>query len=333
MILLINSFVHARELCGTPFCRGKREMKRGIGLLVVATILWGGNYLCGRYLSDALPPTLLNTTRWGISTLILLVILFFKNKKLPIFKMWKEFMVLGFTGVFAFSTLTYMALGHISSSQAGMISSGIPISILLFTPFILKEKISPKAWGGAGISIIGVIILFLGKSDGVALEASLLGNVQMVLACIAWGIYTVLGKRFGKVYDSLTLTAGAALYGTVFSAISCIGTVELGMVSMTDTAWLSLLYVSTLASVGAYLAWNAGVKIVGASQSAPYLNLLPVWTVVFGIVFLKEEISLLSWAGGILTIIGAYIASVEKEFFNSMFKRKIENDPKMIETK
>lgn len=305
-------------------------MKRGIGLLVLATILWGGNYLCGRYLSDSLPPTLLNTTRWGISTLILLVFLIFKNKKLPIFTMWKEFSVLGFTGVFAFSTLTYMALGHISSSQAGMISSGIPVSILLFTPFILKEKISPKAWGGAGISITGVIILFSGKSDGVALEASLLGNVQVVLACVAWGIYTVLGKRFGKVYDSLTLTAGAALYGTVFSAISCIGTVEPSMVSMTGTIWMSLLYVSTFASVGAYLAWNAGVKIVGASQAAPYLNLLPVWTVLFGIIFLKEQISFLAWIGGAITIMGAVLASVDKELFNSLIKRKIENKPKMM---
>lgn len=120
-------------------------MKRGIGLLVLATILWGGNYLCGRYLSEAMPPTLLNTTRWGISSFILIGLLLINKGKLPIFKMWKEFSILGFTGIFAFSTLTYMALGNISASQAGMISSGIPISILIFTPFILKEKISVKA--------------------------------------------------------------------------------------------------------------------------------------------------------------------------------------------
>ena len=305
-------------------------MNRGIGLLVVATILWGGNYLCGRYLSDALPSTLLNTTRWGISTLILLALLSYNNKKLPIFKMWKEYAILGFTGIFAFSTLTYLALDNIGVSQAGMISSGIPISILVFTPFILKEKISVKAWVGAGISIVGVIILFLGKSGELAIETSLLGNFQVVLACLAWGIYTVIGKRYGKLHDSLTLTAGAALYGTVFSAISCIGTVEPSMVSMTGTVWMSLLYVSTFASVGAYLAWNAGVKIVGASQAAPYLNLLPVWTVLFGIIFLKEQISFLAWIGGAITIMGAVLASVDKEFFHSLIKRKIENKPKMM---
>jgi len=248
------------------------------------------------------------------------------KKKLPVFSMWKELAILGFTGVFAFSTLTYMALGNISASQAGMISSGIPISILLFTPFILKEKISVKAWVGAGISILGVIILFLGKSGVADIEGTLLGNFQIILACLAWGIYTVLGKRYGKKHDSLTLTAGAALFGTIFSAISCIGTVDLSMVIMTGTAWISLLYVSTLASVGAYLAWNAGVRIVGASQAAPYLNLLPVWTVLFGILLLNEQVSVVSWVGGVITILGAVLASGNKEFINSMLNRKIEKE-------
>ncbi|ATO51480.1 hypothetical protein P4V86_17170 [Brevibacillus laterosporus] len=39
-------------------------------------------------------------------------------------------------------------------------------------------------------------------------------------------------------------------------------------------------YVSTFASVVAYFAWNASVKIVGVGSVAAYINLLPVWTVI-----------------------------------------------------
>ncbi|WP_243355116.1 DMT family transporter [Bacillus litorisediminis] len=285
-------------------------MNRGIGLLVIATILWAGNYICGRYLGPALPPTFLNTMRWAISTVILIGILFLNKKKLPVFNLWKEFIILGFTGIFAFSTLTYLALTNISASQAGMISAGIPIAILFFTPIILKEKIGVNAWVGAVISIIGVFLLFQGRLEEGSSPNTLIGNIQVVLACLAWGLYTVLGKRYSKQADSLTLTAGAALFGTVFSAISCIGTVDVESIHMTGTAWLCLLYVSTFASVGAFLAWNVGVKIVGAGKSAPYLNLLPVWTVVFGLLLLNEEMSFLSWVGGTITIIGAVIASI-----------------------
>jgi drug/metabolite transporter (DMT)-like permease len=284
-------------------------MKRGITLLIVATILWGGNYICGRFLAPALPSTLLNTVRWAISTVLLAGILAVNHKKLPLYAKWKEFAVLGFLGVFGFSTLNYLGLRSVSASQAGMISAGIPIAILLLAFLVLKEPVKLKSWLGAFVSIAGVIVLVLGKNSGVS-QGSLWGNMAIILSCLAWGLYTILGKRYAKATDPLTLTAGAAFYGTLFSAISCIGTVSPGAIHMNVTAWLCILYVSTFASVGAYLAWNAGVKLVGAGRSAPYINLLPVWTVIFGVVLLNEQISWLSLMGGVLTILGAVLASL-----------------------
>jgi drug/metabolite transporter (DMT)-like permease len=284
-------------------------VKRGILLLIVATLLWGGNYICGRFLALALPSTLLNTVRWAISTIILIGIMTISKKRLPLFSKWKEFLILGFFGVFAFSTLNYLGLRSISASQAGMISAGIPVAILIFTPFILKEHIKLKAWIGTAVSIIGVITLLLGKNQASS-EGSLIGDMEIVLSCLAWGLYTVLGKQYGKQMDPLTMTAGASFYGTILSAISCIGTVQPSMIHMSTNAWLAVLYVSTFASVGAYFSWNTGVKIVGAGKAAPFINLLPVWTVIFGVFLLHEQISLMSLLGGIITIAGAVLASL-----------------------
>lgn len=283
-------------------------MKRGIGLLVLATILWGGNYICGRLLAPALPATLLNTLRWVISTVILFGLLSFKKKPIPIFSKWKEFMILGFLGIFTFSTLNYMGLRLISASQAGMISAANPIAILLFSLLLLREKISGKAWLGTLVSLAGVILLFQGKRSA-AVSGSVVGEIEILLACLAWGLYTVLGKKYGKNMDPLTMTAGAAFYGTIFSALSTIGTVQSDMIHMTASTWLALLYVSTLASVLAFYAWNAGVKILGAGKAAPYINLLPVWTVVFGVLFLKEHVSGISLVGGVITFLGAVLAT------------------------
>ncbi|AQQ52626.1 hypothetical protein B0X71_05615 [Planococcus lenghuensis] len=286
-------------------------MRQGIALLILATMLWGGNYICGRFLADALPPTLLNTVRWTISSVLLWGLLVFNKKKFPILSMWKEFLILGFFGIFAFSTLVYAGLQSISASSAGMITAGIPIGILFFTPLILKEKISKKAWIGSIISIFGVILLFQGMREGNAND-SWTGQVAILLACIAWALYTVLGKRYGRKTDPLTLTAGAAVYGTVLSAISCIGTVDPSAIQLDGAAYLAILYVSTFASVIAYLAWNAGVKKVGPGTAAPFINLLPVWTVVFGLVLLDEQLAMLTLIGGIITIFGALLASIRK---------------------
>ncbi|WP_082683573.1 EamA family transporter [Fictibacillus sp. FJAT-27399] len=67
---------------------------------------------------------------------------------------------------------------------------------------------------------------------------------------------------------------------TVCSAISCIGRVHPNMIQMTTNAWICIYYVMTFASVIAYFSWNTGVEIVGAGRAAPYINLLPAWTVL-----------------------------------------------------
>jgi drug/metabolite transporter (DMT)-like permease len=65
-----------------------------------------------------------------------------------------------------------------------MISAGIPITILIFTPIFLKEKIKLKVWVGATISIIGVILLIQGKQTA-SPERSILGEIEILLSCAA----------------------------------------------------------------------------------------------------------------------------------------------------
>ncbi|KOR88005.1 DMT family transporter [Paenibacillus solani] len=281
--------------------------KKGLILLIIATLFWAGNYICGRYLAPALPSTLLNTVRWGISALILWAMLRARKQKLPLFSRWKELSLLGFLGVFVFSTLTYEGLTLTGASRAGMITALIPIFILC-TPLVLKEKVAPRAWIGSVISIVGVFLLFDSKTSESS-SGSLMGDVIILLSCVVWGLYTVLGKKFGDTIDSLTLTAGAAVYGSIFSAISCIGTINPAEIDMTPIAWLCILYVSTFASVVAYLSWNAGVKLIGAAKGAPFINLLPIWTVLLGVVLLGEQISWIALAGGVIVMLGALLAN------------------------
>ncbi|WP_068504351.1 DMT family transporter [Paenibacillus kribbensis] len=282
--------------------------KKGIALLIIATLFWSGNYICGRYLAPALPPMLLNTIRWGVSALILWGLLRAKKQRLPLLAKWKEFGTLGFLGIFVFSTLTYEGLTQVSASRAGMISALIPMFILLSTPLILKEKVTWRAWLGSLISIAGVYLLFQSKTSDPS-SGTLEGDVMIFLSCVAWSFYTVLGKKYGATTDPLTLTAGAAVYGSLFSAISSIGAIGSASIHITPTAWLCILYVSTFASVVAYFCWNAGVKLVGAAKAAPFINLLPIWTVLLGVVLLGEQISGIALAGGGLAMMGAIFAS------------------------
>ncbi|PWI57672.1 DMT family transporter [Sulfoacidibacillus thermotolerans] len=283
-------------------------MKKGILLLVVATLLWSGNYIAGRVLAPAMPAYFLNGVRWVISAFILWLILRLQGKSIPLKREWKILSILGFVGMFAFSTLTYLGLKSIPAAQAGMISGMIPVIILLFSVLFLHDRPPLIAWLGIVLSVIGVIVLF-GAGSGSSFTFSL-GDLELVIAAVAWGLYTVLGKRRSHHIDPLTMTAGAAIYGAIPSAIAGILSYSPTAIHMTPVAWLSLLYVSTAASVVAYFVWTSGVHVVGASRSAPFMNLLPIWTVILGISLLGEHLSIHEMIGGTIILAGAVLANL-----------------------
>jgi drug/metabolite transporter (DMT)-like permease len=72
------------------------------------------------------------------------------------------------------------------------------------------------------------------------------------------------------------------------------------------------LYVGTAASVLAYWLWNRGVMTLGAARSAPFINLLPVFTVLLSVVLLHEKVDVGELIGGALTVAGAVLAGIQR---------------------
>ncbi|MHB1683467.1 MAG: DMT family transporter [Bacilli bacterium] len=285
-------------------------MIRGALLLTLATLLWSGNYIAGRMLAPAMPAFLLNGVRWTVSAALLLLLMSASGKRIPYRARWRELLLLGFIGMFVFSTLTYLGLHTVPAAQAGMISGALPAGILLLSVLLLHERPSPLAWSGMALSILGVAVLVgAGHTGHFAFS---IGDVELIAAALAWGFYTVLGKRFSHSMDALTMTAGAALFGAIPSLAAGLLLTPLSAVHMTPAAWAALLYVSTAASVIAYFVWTAGVNLTGASRSAPFINLLPVWTVVLGFLLLGERLTLSEYLGGAIIVAGALLASARK---------------------
>lgn len=282
-------------------------MFSGIVYLLLATLLWSGNYIAGRVLAPDISALALNGIRWSLSAIELWLILKISGRTLPLFKKWRAFLLLGLLGMLIFSGLTYLGLHTVVAAQAGLISGCIPAMILFFSILLLKERPSIRAWIGMVISVLGIVVLF-GLGHALTGERFNLGDVELLIAALAWGLYTVLGRKFGTDLSPLTLTTGAAIYGAVLSDMVGLATLHHAVFHLTGSAWFALLYVSTAASVVAYVVWTLGVERMGASKAAPYMNLLPIWTVLLGVLLLGEHIHFTQIIGGLLILLGAVLA-------------------------
>lgn len=276
-------------------------------LLVLATLLWSGNFVAGRFLAGAISPFFLNGVRWLISAILLLSIARARSIHIPLIREWKRLFLLGFTGMFGFSALTYLSLEQVTAAQAGMITGFAPVSILLFSMLLIAEKVTKRSWLGISLSVVGVLVLVAGQNSGGALSFSL-GDFEVLASTLVWGFYTALNRRYRHYMSPFVMTAGAAIYGAIPSVITGLISLPYYPMHLNLAALWSIAYVSTIASVVAYFVWNQGVHLVGAQVAAPFINLLPVFAVILGMLLLHESIGFVSLIGGFITIFGALIA-------------------------
>ena len=136
--------------------------------------------------SNSIGPANFSLIRAGSATLILLILVFFMQKKFPrlYFKSFVSSLALvGYLIGFSFAYLT------INTGIGALILFGGSMLIMFTGALLLKENIPIIRFFGVFISLIGLYILV----DPRISSNSLFGIILMFLAAFSWGIYSILG--------------------------------------------------------------------------------------------------------------------------------------------
>jgi drug/metabolite transporter (DMT)-like permease len=131
----------------------------------------------------------------------------------------------------------------------------------------------------------------------------------MLLAVLAWAVYTILGKGFASV-PSLAVTAYGGVLGTLFllpAAAYDLATRPPTHVSL--ATWLAILYLGVGPSALNYLLWNRALRVLDASAVANFLNLVPLIGVASATIFLGEALLPTQLLGGALVLAGVWLSS------------------------
>ena len=72
--------------------------------------------------------------------------------------------------------------------------------------------------------------------------------------------------------------------------------------------YLNLLFLGIVASMLCYMVWNAAVQVLGASQTANYIYINPLVTLLTSALFLSETLTPVSLLGTACIIGGVYMA-------------------------
>jgi drug/metabolite transporter (DMT)-like permease len=278
-------------------------------LLVFCALFWAGNYVFGSYVIQDIPPIWITLLRWSLALLLLFPIARFLEN--PDWKAamqsWKPLLAMGILGIIGYNLILYTALEYTSPTNAALVNSLNPAVIVLFSIFLLKERISLLQGVGFGISLIGVLIIL---TDGNLLQLFHAkynkGDLWMLLAILVWTLYSIMAKQLEQV-PPITATAISALMGILILLPFCLWHgIELQAVS--SLALTGIIYMALFPSIGSFIFWNLSVRAIGASQAGIFLNLIPVFTAIISLI-VGENITLHQVQGGLLVIAGVLLTT------------------------
>ncbi|MEY9870539.1 drug/metabolite transporter (DMT)-like permease [Peribacillus sp. B2I2] len=278
-------------------------------LLLLTSLLWGGNFVVGKSLVEHASPMTLTTLRWIIAISCLLPIVWWKERKifpprsaiLPLFLM-------GITGVVLFNLLQFVALEKTSATNVGLISTLNMISIAIFSFFFLKERINILQIFSMFFSLFGVILVLSKGNINLFLSLSFnTGHLYMMAAVCVWGIYSVCSK-----WAMLTTTPMmSTLYSGIFGLIVILPfNFSNFAVSNINTSFIqSILYTGVISTVACMVLWNIGVQKLGTTTSGIFLNFNPIFTAILAFLLLGEKMTWVQGIGSCIVIIGCYMFS------------------------
>jgi len=265
-------------------------------LALIVPITWGFGYALTKIGMDQFTPLLLMSLRFGIAGLIL--VWFTK----PPWGFMRELFIIAFIGSTIQYGFTYYGLKGIDVSTASiLVQLEGPILALLST-LILKERLGwPRALG-MGLAFTGVVVI----AGEPRLSDSLDSVALVITGAVFWAIAQIMISRL-KSLSGITILAWVAIIATPHMLLISL-VIEEGQWESIKTAnlvdWSIVFYLSFIMTVIGYSVWYHLLRICDVSKISPFLMLLPVTSIIGGIVLLEEQFTLAMGIGGVLVMTG-----------------------------
>jgi drug/metabolite transporter (DMT)-like permease len=196
----------------------------------------------------------------------------------------------------------------VSSGLAGFLVAMGPVLIAVFSAVLLKEKLGRKLALALAIGVAGTLVMFV-PDLSLNSAGSILGPLEVLVAAFSFALFSVLSKPLVTKYGSASVTIWAALAGTLMLLPLLSPNFGAETISLSLEGWISVLFLSLLSTVAGYLMFYALVSRSALSKVGIQMYLIPVVSVIGGILLLQEGLNTYTIAGGAVLLLSVAIAT------------------------
>jgi drug/metabolite transporter (DMT)-like permease len=287
---------------------------KAILTITILTALWGFNYAAIKFTNEGIAPVFASTLRSLIASICGVIYCLQQKQKLfhTDIMLFHGFMV-GLLFGLEFACI-YFGMLYTDAARSVVFVYTSPFVVAIGAHlFIRGDRLSIPKIMGLVIAFVGIIIVFQGRPKA-AKETMLFGDILQIMAALFWGATTVYIKRFmaEKVHPINTF-----LYQLIFSApilliISLI--LERDWIyGMSFSILAFMFYQSVIVAFISYLIWFKLIHTYSVSRLSAFTFFTPLFGVLSGILFIREEFTLSLMIGLPLVCLGIYLVNWRKQ--------------------
>jgi drug/metabolite transporter (DMT)-like permease len=268
---------------------------RGAALTSLALLAFAGNsLLCRLALSrGVIDPASFTTIRLAAGALALALLLRWRAAPATTAS-WPSAGLLALYAVpFAFAYVT------LSTGTGALLLFGAVQVTMLVDTLRRGDRHAPAQWLGAGRALGGLVYLLL---PGLT-APPLVGALLMLLAGVAWGLYTLRGRNAA---DPLGDTAANFLRAAPFALLASGLTVS--RFHLEAPGFVLAVASGAIASGLGYVIWYAALQSLTSLTASSVQLSVPVLAAIGGVVFLGERVSLRLLVAAVLVLGGIGLA-------------------------
>lgn len=284
--------------------------------LAAVTMIWGGTFVAGRYLSEAVDPLLAASLRFCLASLALLV--FMGVARIPLARpnprQAAQLLVLGFFGIFFYNLCFFYGLQYTNASRASLIVALNPAVIGLASWWLFKERLNGIKVIGIALCLAGAAVVIISRNPQLLGDGA--GNWRgdlLIFGCVVgWGIYSLFSRELNQSLGPLQTVTWSILLGTLMLTVTSLITGRFSVEAIGQLHFsqvMSLLYLGVLGSALAYIGYYDGIRRIGATRSGVFIALNPLTAVIFGALLLGEQLTAPMLIGGAVILLGIYLCN------------------------
>jgi len=227
---------------------------------------------------------------------------------LPARRDWPQLALLGVIGLTVYHLCLNYAETRIASGTASILISLVPAATAALSAIWLHERLSARTLVGLVVALVGVVMVVLASGKQVKFEPM---AALVLLSVLASAIYFVGQKPLFARNSMVGVTAFTFFAGTLGTLPFASGLPQ----ALAIAPWshlAALLWLGIAPSFVGYLAWNAALRRVSASQVSSFIYFSPPIAVLIGWLWLGERPGMLTLVGGAITVGGVVLANARR---------------------